>query len=37
MKIAYKYFVLENKEVNFNFPMLILVGENKSVFVKDNI
>ena len=28
MKIAYEYFMLENKDVNFHFPMLILVGKN---------
>ena len=28
MKIAYEYFMLENKDINFHFPMLILVGKN---------
>ena len=27
MKIAYEYFVLENKNVTFSFPVLILVGD----------
>ncbi|WP_317272924.1 MULTISPECIES: alpha/beta hydrolase [Clostridium] len=30
MRIAYEYFPKENKNVNFQFPVLILVGENDS-------
>ncbi len=28
MKIAYEYFMLENKDTDFHFPTLILVGKN---------
>ena len=27
MRIAYEYFIVENKDVDFLFPVLILVGE----------
>lgn len=30
MQIAYEYFIAENKDVDFLFPVLILVGENDS-------
>lgn len=30
MRIAYEYFPRENKDVDFKFPVLILVGENDS-------
>ena len=30
MKIAYEYFIMENKDVDFPFPVLILVGDNDS-------
>lgn len=30
MRIAYEYFIVENKDVNFSFPILILVGEKDS-------
>lgn len=30
MRIAYEYFPLENKDVVFSFPVLILVGEKDS-------
>lgn len=30
MRIAYEYFIVENKDVDFSFPVLILVGEKDS-------
>ena len=30
MRIAYEYFIVENKDVEFSFPVLILVGEKDS-------
>ena len=30
MRIAYEYFIVENKDVDFSFPILILVGEKDS-------
>lgn len=30
MRIAYEYFISENKDVDFSFPVLILVGEKDS-------
>lgn len=30
MRIAYEYFIQENKEVDFSFPVLILVGDKDS-------
>lgn len=30
MRVAYEYFSMENKDVNFRFPVLILVGEKDS-------
>ena len=30
MRIAYEYFIAENKDVDFSFPILILVGEKDS-------
>ena len=30
MRIAYEYFIVENKDVDFSFPVLILVGDKDS-------
>lgn len=30
MRIAYEYFIVENKDVDFSFPILILVDEKDS-------
>ena len=30
MRVAYEYFTIENKDVDFQFPVLILVGEKDS-------
>lgn len=30
MRVAYEYFLVENKEVSFSFPVLILVGKKDS-------
>ncbi len=30
MRVAYEYFPMENKDVDFQFPVLILVGRKDS-------
>lgn len=30
MRVAYEYFIIENKDVDFSFPVLILVGDKDS-------